>query len=118
MREASTREVFRKVRGVCVDGQLLKTTQEMQLSRTSCMNHARSRSYHPCRDPLHDADMFKEQYERLFASKGAVLKDLQNSHVWKEQFMACQRQLLAEGDLCRRRPQEMPTRHAACTAPL
>ena len=61
--------------------------------------------------------MFKEQYQRLFASKGAVLKDLQNSHVWKEQFMACQRQLLAEGDLWRR-PQEMLTRHAACTAPL
>ena len=68
---------------------MLKTTQEMQLSRTSCMNHARSRSYHPCRDPLHDADMFKEQYERC-----AVLKDLQNSHDWKEQFMACQRQLV------------------------
>ena len=68
---------------------MLKTTQEMQLSRTSCMNHARSRSYDPCRDPLHDADMFKEQYERC-----AVLKDLQNSHDWKEQFMACQRQLV------------------------
>ena len=33
--------------------------------------------------------MFKEQYERC-----AVLKDLQNSHDWKEQFMACQRQLV------------------------
>ena len=36
--------------------------------------------------------MFKEQYERC-----AVLKDLQNSHVWKEQFVACQKQILEEG---------------------
>ena len=53
------------------------------------MNHARSRSYDPCRDPLHDAGSFEEQYKRC-----AVLKDLQNSHDWKEQFMACQRQLV------------------------
>ena len=32
---------------------------------------------------------FEEQYKRC-----AVLKDLQNSHDWKEQFMACQRQLV------------------------
>ena len=99
--EASTREVFQKVRGVCVDGQWLKTAQEMQLSDFPNIIIIMRDPAHviriSCRDPLHDADMFKEQYERLFASKGAVLKDLQNSHVWKEQFMACQRQLLAEG---------------------
>ena len=119
--EASTRKVFQKVRGVCVDGQLLKTAQEMQLSDFPNIIIIMRDPAHviriSCRDPLHDAATFKEQYQRLFASKGAVLKDLQNSHVWKEQFMACQRQLLAEGDLWRR-PQEMPTRHAACTAPL
>ena len=99
--EASTREVFRKVRGVCVDGQLLKTAQEMQLSDFPNIIIIMRDPAHviriSCRDPLHDADMFKEQYERLFASKGAVLKDLQNSHVWKEQFLACQRQNLADG---------------------
>ena len=99
--EASTREVFRKVRGVCVDGQLLKTAQEMQLSEFPNIIIIMRDPAHiiriSCRDPLHDADVFKEQYQRLFASKGAVLKDLQNSHVWKEQFMACQRQILEEG---------------------
>ena len=122
MREASTREVFRKVRGVCVDGQLLKTAQEMQLSEFPNIIIIMRDPAHiiriSCRDPLHDADMFKEQYQRLFASKGAVLKDLQNSHVWKEQFMACQRQILADGGDLWRRPHEMPTRHAVHTAPL
>ena len=86
---------------VCVDGQLLKTAQEMQLSEFPNIIIIMRDPAHiiriSCRDPLHDADMFKEQYQRLFASKGAVLKDLQNSHVWKEQFMACQSQLLADG---------------------
>ena len=50
-----------------------------------------------CRDPLHDAGAFSEQYDRLFSRRHAVLKDFQNSQVWKEQLMACQRQILAEG---------------------
>ena len=83
MREASTREVFRKVRGVCVDGQLLKTAQEMQQSAFPNIIIIMRDPAHviriSCRDPLHDADMFKEQYERC-----AVLKDLQNSHDWLE----------------------------------
>ena len=120
--EASTREVFQKVRGVCVDGQLLKTAQEMQLSEFPNIIIIMRDPAHiiriSCRDPLHDADLFKEQYHRLFASKNAVLKGLQNSHVWKEQFMACQRQILAEGGDLWRRPHEMPTRHAVHTAPL
>ena len=86
MREASTREVFRKVRGVTVDGQLLKTAQEMQLSEFPhiiiiIMRDPAHIIRISCRDPLQDAAIFKEQYQRLFAGKGAVLKDLQNSHV-------------------------------------
>ena len=50
-----------------------------------------------CRDPLHDADSFSEQYDRLFDRRHAVLKDFQNSNVWREQFMACQRQILEGG---------------------
>ena len=119
--EVSLLKVFRKVRGVCVDGQLLKTAQEMQQSEFPNIVIIMRDPAHiiriSCRDPLHDADIFKEQYQRLFSSEHAVLKDLQNSHAWKEQFLPCQRQIQAEGELWRR-PQVLPARHAAHTAPL
>ena len=99
--DASTLEVFQKVRGVCVDGQLLKTAQVMQQAAFPNIVIIMRDPAHiiriSCRDPLHDADIFSEQYERLFSRRHAVLKDIQNSNVWKEQFMACQRQILAEG---------------------
>ena len=69
--DASTLEVFQKVRGVCVDGQLLKTAQVMQQTAFPNIVIIMRDPAHiiriSCRDPLHDADMFKEQYQRLFA---------------------------------------------------
>ena len=99
--EASVNDTLRKVRGVCVDGQLLKTAQAMQQSAFPNIVIIMRDPAHiiriSCRDPLHDADAFSEQYDRLFSRRHAVLKDFQNSQVWKEQLMACQRQILAEG---------------------
>ena len=46
--DASTLEVFQKVRGVCVDGQLLKTAQAMQQGVPEHRHHhAGSCAYHP-----------------------------------------------------------------------
>ena len=93
--------VLLKVRGVCVDGQLLKTAQVMQEGKFPNIVIIMRDPAHiiriSCRDPLHGAEAFGEQYDRLFHKRHAVLKDFQNSHVWKEQLMACQRQILAEG---------------------
>ena len=94
-------EVLLKVRGVVVDGQLLKTAQVMkQTSFPNIVVIMRDPAHIiriSCRDPLHDADSFSEQYDRLFDRRHAVLKDFQNSNVWREQFMACQRQILEGG---------------------
>ena len=94
-------QVLLKVRGITVDGQLLKTAKVMQ--QTVCPNivivmrdpaHIIRIS---CRDPLHDAHEFSEQYNRLFDRRHALLKEFQNSHIWKEQLQACQRQILESG---------------------
>ena len=68
--------VLAKVAGIVVDGALLKTS---------------------CRDPLHDADVFSEQYSRLFDQRHAVLKDFMNSGTWQDQLQKCQEELLQSG---------------------
>ena len=47
--------------------------------------------------PLHTADLFEEQQERLFSSRHAVLKDFMNSHIWQDQLQACQADILKSG---------------------
>ena len=48
-------------------------------------------------NPLQHADLFDEQYSRLFSSKHAVLKDFMNSQIWQDQLQACQKDILAGG---------------------
>ena len=94
-------QVLLKVRGVCVDGQLLKTAQVMQKSAFPNIVIIMRDPAHiiriSCRDPLHDAHAFSEQYDRLFNRRHALLKEFQNSNIWREQLMACQRQILKGG---------------------
>ena len=94
-------EVLLKVRGVAVDGQLLKTAQVMQQTQFPNIAITMRDPAHiiriSCRDPLHDADAFSEQYDRLFDRRHALLKEFLNSNVWREQLMACQRQILEGG---------------------
>ena len=94
-------QVLLKVRGVCVDGQLLKTAQVMQKSAFPNIVIIMRDPAHiiriSCRDPLHDAHAFSEQYDRLFNRQHALLKEFQNSNIWREQLMACQRQILSRG---------------------
>ena len=53
-----------------------------------------------CRDPLHDADQFKAQYDRLFGGRHAVLSDFHNFIAWRDQLEACQREeILERGEL-------------------
>ncbi len=47
--------------------------------------------------PLHNADLFDEQYSRLFSSRHAVLNDFMNSHIWQDQLQACQADILESG---------------------
>lgn len=49
------------------------------------------------KDPLHARDQFKTQWERLFASKHALVPDIQNSNVWKSRLVACQQEVLRRG---------------------
>ena len=76
-------QVLLKVRGVCVDGQLLKTAQVMQKSAFPNIVIIMRDPAHiiriSCRDPLHDAHAFSEQYDRLFNRRHALLKEFQNS---------------------------------------
>ena len=53
-----------------------------------------------CRDPLHDADVFKEQYERLcgkLGEKHAVLKDFMHSTMLQDQLEEAQQELAKTG---------------------
>ena len=58
---------------MCVDGQLLKTAQVMQQSEFPnniiIMRDPPHVIRISCRDPLHDAAIFKEQDQRLFSNK-------------------------------------------------
>ena len=93
--------ILRKVRGIVVDGALLKTAQVLQTGDMPRIVIILRDPAHvirtTCKDPLHDGAAFREQHDRLFASKHAVLKDLQNSHLWKDQLQAAQKELLREG---------------------
>lgn len=101
--EALMNGILRKVRGLVVDGALLKTCQVL---RSGPMPNVALVIRDPahvirttCRDPLHDAALFSAQYERLFQGRHAILKDIHNSKKLKEQLEAAQRELLAAGGL-------------------
>ena len=46
------------------------------------------------KDPLHANDHFKQQWDRLFNSKHALIPDIQNSEVWKSRLISAQKALL------------------------
>ena len=97
-------DVCIKVRGVVVDGALLKTARYMKAYRFPNIVIIMRDPAHiiraSCRDPLHDADVFKEQYERLFGKPGekhAVLKDFMHSTMLQDQLEEAQKELAKTG---------------------
>ena len=89
-----------KVRVVCVDGALIKTATVLRASRPNSVLVVRDPA-HVIRTStapaLHKADLFEEQYSRLFSSRHAVLKDFMNSQIWQDQLQACQADILESG---------------------
>jgi len=94
-------DVVRKVAGVVVDGALLKTARYMKEWRFPGIRIIMRDPSHiiraSCRDPLHDADKFAEQYQRLFGQRHAVLKDFMNSSTWQDQLEKAQHELAKTG---------------------
>ena len=93
--------VLGKVVGIVVDGALLKTARYMKAGRLQNIIIIMRDPAHiirsTCRDPLHDASGFSEQYARLFGDRHAVLKDFMHSTMWQDQLEACQKQLQHAG---------------------
>jgi hypothetical protein len=93
--------VLDKIVGIVVDGALLKTARYMKAGRFRniiiIMRDPARIIRTSCRDPLHDAEVFGEQYDRLFGQRHAVLKDFMNSGMWQDQLEACQKQLQKSG---------------------
>ena len=85
--------VLDKVVGIVVDGALLQAARYMKAGRFRNIIIIMRDPAHiirtSCRDPLHDAEVFGEQYDRLFGQRHAVLKDFINSGVWQDQLEAC-----------------------------
>ena len=98
--EALYQAVLRKVRGIVVDGALLKTAQLLRSGRMPNVSLVLRDPSHiiriTCRDPLHDAALFGAQYERLF-DQGGIIKLIQDSALLKDQLEAAQREVLASG---------------------
>ena len=46
------------------------------------------------RDPLHAEEKFKEQWDKIFNNRHALVPDIQNSEVWKAQMIACQKRVV------------------------
>ena len=90
-----------KVRVVCVDGALLKTANFLRITRMPNIVLIVRDPAHVIRTstavPLRNANLFDEQYNRLFSSQHAVLKDFMNSHIWQDQLQACQADILEKG---------------------
>lgn len=90
--------ILDKVGGIVVDGALLKTARYMKAGRFRNIKIIMRDPAHiirtSCRDPLHDAAVFKEQYDRLFGDRHAVLKDFMFSGTWQDQLEECQKILL------------------------
>ena len=94
-------DVVKKVVGVVVDGALLKTARYMKAYVFLCIVIIMRDPSHiiraSCRDPLHDAEVFAEQYERLFGQRHAVLKDFMNSSQWQDQLENAQKEVAKTG---------------------
>ena len=53
------------------------------------------------KDPLHAVPAFEEQWQRLFASRHALVPDIQNSELWRSRLLAVQRKMLeVHGSQC------------------
>ena len=91
--------VLLKIKGIVVDGALLKTAHFLKATKMPNICIILRDPAHvirpSVRDPLHDADQFKAQNDRLFGNRHAVLKEFQNSCVWKDQLEASQREMNA-----------------------
>ena len=92
--------VLGKTRGIVVDGALLKTARHLRSTAMPQISIIMRDPAHilrtTCKDPLHDADEFAEQYIRLFEGRHALMKDIQYSSNWKDQLQACERELLRQ----------------------
>jgi hypothetical protein len=90
-----------KVRVACVDGALIKTATVLRSTRMPNIVLIVRDPAHLIRtstaNPLRSADLFDEQYSRLFSSRHAVLKDFMNSQIWQDQLQACQADILENG---------------------
>ena len=90
-----------KVRGLVIDGALLKTAQLLRSGKMPNVALVIRDPSHvirtTCRDPLHDGALFSAQYERLFEGKHGILKDIHNSSKLQDQLQAAQRELLESG---------------------
>ena len=96
--DADVKMILGKIRGIVVDGALLKAARMLRdMYCPNCIIVCRDPSHiirPSCRDPLHGADGFDEQYERLMGTEG-VLKMIQDSSQVQDQLVACERKVLA-----------------------
>ena len=94
-------DVVKKVVGVVADGALMKTARYMKAHKFTNMIIIMRDPAHiirvSCRDPLQDANVFAEQYDRLFGERHAVLKDFMNSGMWQNQLENAQKKVALAG---------------------
>ena len=87
-------DVCKSVRGLVLDGALLKTARYLKAYTFANIVIIMRDPAHiirtSCRDPLHDADVLSEQYERLFGEDKSVLKDFMNSAMRQRQLEEAQ----------------------------
>ena len=99
--EGLLKSLLLKVRVACVDGALLKTANTL---RTTCMPNLVLIVRDPAhlirtsaRDPLKNAELFDQQYTRLFSDRHALIKDFMFSPGWQDMLQACQADILESG---------------------
>ena len=99
---ALVKMICEKVRGITVDGALLKAARFLRDQHMpNCIIVCRDPAHiirPSVRDPLHGADGFDKQHERLMGADG-VLKFIQDSTQLKEQLVACQKKILEGGTM-------------------
>ena len=95
-------DVCKSVRGLVLDGALLKTARYLKAYRFANIVIIVRDPAHiirtSCRDPSHGADVFSEQYERLFGEDNAVLEDFMKSAMRQRQLEEALQELAKRGD--------------------
>ena len=95
-------DVCKQVRGLVLDGALLKVARYLKVYTFANIVIVMRGPGHmirtSCRDPLHDADVFSDQYERLFGDDQSVLQDCMNSGMRQRQLEEAQTELGKFGD--------------------